>query len=115
WAEPKLVVEVRFNEWTRTGKLRQPVFLGLRDDKDPSEVVREPSMAKRGHGGAEGSTAAEGKATAKEKKEGAANGRKKASGKTNAASGSGAAESKTTSKKFTGKTAGKPRASAGKP
>jgi bifunctional non-homologous end joining protein LigD len=41
WAAPKLVAQVRFNEWTSVGKLRQPVFLGLRDDKNPQEVVRE--------------------------------------------------------------------------
>ncbi len=41
WLKPKLVGEVRFSEWTRDGGLRQPVFLGLRDDKKPEEVVRE--------------------------------------------------------------------------
>jgi bifunctional non-homologous end joining protein LigD len=41
WAEPRYVAEVRFNEWTAGGNLRQPVFLGLRDDKDPRDVVRE--------------------------------------------------------------------------
>lgn len=45
WTTPKVVVEVKFNEWTRDGKLRQPVFLGIREDKDPREVVREPSAA----------------------------------------------------------------------
>lgn len=43
WLEPKLVCEVRFAEWTRDGHLRQPVFLGLREDKDPGEVIRERS------------------------------------------------------------------------
>lgn len=43
WTTPKVVVEVRFNEWTREGRLRQPVFLGVRDDKDPREVWREPA------------------------------------------------------------------------
>jgi bifunctional non-homologous end joining protein LigD len=42
WVEPVLVGEVRFSEWTRVGRLRQPSWRGLRDDKDPSEVVREP-------------------------------------------------------------------------
>jgi bifunctional non-homologous end joining protein LigD len=37
---PKLVAQISFNEWTKDGKLRQPVYLGLRDDKDPKEVVR---------------------------------------------------------------------------
>jgi bifunctional non-homologous end joining protein LigD len=42
WVTPRVVVEVRFNEWTAAGKLRQPVFVGIRDDKDPREVTREP-------------------------------------------------------------------------
>jgi len=41
WVDPKVVAEVRFNEWTREGKLRQPIFLGLRDDKKPRSVHRE--------------------------------------------------------------------------
>ena len=41
WVEPKLVAEIGFTEWTRDGRLRHPRFLGLRDDKAPSEVVRE--------------------------------------------------------------------------
>jgi bifunctional non-homologous end joining protein LigD len=43
WTDPNVVVEVRFNEWTRDGKLRQPIFLGMRDDKEPTEVRREKS------------------------------------------------------------------------
>ncbi len=42
WVEPELVGEVRVSEWTRAGRLRQPSWLGLRDDLAPSEVVREP-------------------------------------------------------------------------
>jgi bifunctional non-homologous end joining protein LigD len=45
WAEPKYVAEIRFNEWTAGGNLRQPVFLGVREDKDPRSVVREPRAA----------------------------------------------------------------------
>jgi bifunctional non-homologous end joining protein LigD len=41
WLEPKLVCQVKFSEWTRDDKLRQPVFLGLREDKNSREVVRE--------------------------------------------------------------------------
>jgi bifunctional non-homologous end joining protein LigD len=41
WVEPELVCQVRFTEWTRGNHLRQPVFLGLREDKNPNEVVRE--------------------------------------------------------------------------
>jgi bifunctional non-homologous end joining protein LigD len=41
WAEPQLVGQVAFSEWTDAGELRHPRFQGLRDDKDPREVVRE--------------------------------------------------------------------------
>jgi bifunctional non-homologous end joining protein LigD len=41
WVNPKFVAQIKFAEWTRDGKLRQPVFLGLREDKDPKKVVRE--------------------------------------------------------------------------
>jgi bifunctional non-homologous end joining protein LigD len=41
WVRPEVVVEVRFNEWTNGGKLRQPIFLGIRDDKDATDVRRE--------------------------------------------------------------------------
>jgi bifunctional non-homologous end joining protein LigD len=41
WVTPKIVVEVKFNEWTSDGKLRQPIYVGTRDDKDPRSVKRE--------------------------------------------------------------------------
>jgi bifunctional non-homologous end joining protein LigD len=41
WVNPVFVCQVKFAEWTRDGKLRQPVFLGLREDKKPGDVVRE--------------------------------------------------------------------------
>lgn len=41
WLQPQLVCQVKFSEWTRDGKLRQPVFLGLREDKAAEDVVRE--------------------------------------------------------------------------
>jgi bifunctional non-homologous end joining protein LigD len=41
WVKPTLVCQIKFSEWTRDHRLRQPVFLGLRDDKEPKEVVRE--------------------------------------------------------------------------
>jgi bifunctional non-homologous end joining protein LigD len=41
FVEPRLVAEIEFREWTRTRTLRAPAFKGLRDDKDPSEVVIE--------------------------------------------------------------------------
>jgi bifunctional non-homologous end joining protein LigD len=39
WARPELVAQVRFTEWTADRKLRHPVYLGLRDDKKPLEVI----------------------------------------------------------------------------
>jgi bifunctional non-homologous end joining protein LigD len=42
WAEPELVIDVSFDLWTRAGRMRAPVYKGLRDDKDPAEVIREP-------------------------------------------------------------------------
>jgi bifunctional non-homologous end joining protein LigD len=41
WCEPELVCEASWTEWTNDGTLRQPAFKGLRDDKDPREVVKE--------------------------------------------------------------------------
>jgi bifunctional non-homologous end joining protein LigD len=41
WAEPRLVAQVAFAEWTAAGLLRQPRFQGLRRDKDPASVTRE--------------------------------------------------------------------------
>jgi bifunctional non-homologous end joining protein LigD len=41
WVEPSFVAKVKFTEWTLDDQLRQPVFLGLRTDKQPDEVVRE--------------------------------------------------------------------------
>ncbi|MBO0805692.1 MAG: non-homologous end-joining DNA ligase [Nocardiopsaceae bacterium] len=41
WAEPRLVVEVTFERWTRAGRMRAPSYRGLRDDKEPRDVIRE--------------------------------------------------------------------------
>jgi bifunctional non-homologous end joining protein LigD len=41
WVEPRLVCEVEFAEWTGDGRLRAPVYLGLREDKPATQVVRE--------------------------------------------------------------------------
>jgi bifunctional non-homologous end joining protein LigD len=41
WVEPRLVAEVAFAEWTHDGRLRAPVYLGLREDRDAAEVRRE--------------------------------------------------------------------------
>jgi bifunctional non-homologous end joining protein LigD len=52
WVEPELVAEVAFAEWTREGRLRAPVYLGLREDKAPTDVRRErtplPTVLKKG-------------------------------------------------------------------
>jgi bifunctional non-homologous end joining protein LigD len=58
WVEPKLVAEVSFAEWTHDGRLRAPVYQGLREDKSAEEVRRElpgeapaaamPSVIKKG-------------------------------------------------------------------
>jgi bifunctional non-homologous end joining protein LigD len=42
WVEPELVAEIAFGSWTKSGRLRAPSYKGLRDDKDPADVVREP-------------------------------------------------------------------------
>jgi len=41
WVKPTLIAQVRFTEWTGAGRLRHPAFLGLRDDKPATDVVRE--------------------------------------------------------------------------
>jgi bifunctional non-homologous end joining protein LigD len=41
WVKPQLVAQLKFTEWTSEGKLRHPVFLGLREDKTATDVRRE--------------------------------------------------------------------------
>ena len=41
WVMPRVVVQVAFREWTGGGNLRHASYLGLREDKDAREVVRE--------------------------------------------------------------------------
>jgi DNA ligase D-like protein (predicted ligase) len=43
WLKPQLVAQIEFTEWTPDGHLRHSRFVGLRDDKNPREVVREGS------------------------------------------------------------------------
>jgi bifunctional non-homologous end joining protein LigD len=45
WVAPELVAEVSFGEWTRDGLMRHPVFVALREDKDPKDVVRERALS----------------------------------------------------------------------
>jgi DNA ligase D-like protein (predicted ligase) len=42
WVAPDLVAQVAFQEWTESGRLRHPAYKGLRTDKAPTEVTREP-------------------------------------------------------------------------
>jgi bifunctional non-homologous end joining protein LigD len=41
WVEPRLVIEVLFDRWTKAGRMIAPAFQGVRDDKEPADVVRE--------------------------------------------------------------------------
>jgi bifunctional non-homologous end joining protein LigD len=47
WVRPEIVVEVKFAEWTRDGKMRAPVYLGVRDDLRPDSVRRERATTRR--------------------------------------------------------------------
>lgn len=47
WVKPTLVVEVKFTEWTNSGEMRHPVYLGLRADKRAEDVVREREMFRK--------------------------------------------------------------------
>lgn len=58
WVAPKLVVEVKFAEWTSDGRLRQPIFLGLRDDKSARDVTLEGVSMQRWSTGEVGHDAA---------------------------------------------------------
>ncbi|HST67725.1 MAG TPA: non-homologous end-joining DNA ligase [Mycobacteriales bacterium] len=48
WVRPEVVVEVEFAEWTLDGRLRFASFQGIRTDKRPEDVVREPDPGRRG-------------------------------------------------------------------
>ena len=41
WLKPKLVAQIEFAEWTPDGHLRHSTFVGLRDDKEATDIVRE--------------------------------------------------------------------------
>ncbi|MHA3787896.1 DNA ligase D [Flavobacterium hauense] len=44
WIKPELVAQVKYSEWTETGSLRHPVFIGLRTDKKPKDVARDKAV-----------------------------------------------------------------------
>ena len=55
WVQPKMVAQIEFGEWTHStdgggSKLRAPVFLGLRDDKDPKECRMDQASMGEGSG-----------------------------------------------------------------
>lgn len=41
WIKPELVANIKFMEWSKEEIMRLPVFMGLREDKNPHEVVNE--------------------------------------------------------------------------
>ena len=41
WVEPRVVVQIKFLEWTEANRLRHSKFAGLRDDKNPQSVIKE--------------------------------------------------------------------------
>jgi bifunctional non-homologous end joining protein LigD len=41
WVEPTTVVEIEFGDWPADGMLRHPVYVGIRDDQNAKDVVRE--------------------------------------------------------------------------
>jgi bifunctional non-homologous end joining protein LigD len=45
WVKPELVCEVNFAEWTKVGQMRQAIFVDIREDKKPEEVVRERTVS----------------------------------------------------------------------
>ena len=47
WVTPEVVVEIKFNEWTADRRLRQPIFLGVRDDKDAKDVGLEGTSVQK--------------------------------------------------------------------
>jgi len=50
WVKPELVAQIKFSEFTETGSMRHPVYLGLRADKKPEEVkIEEPEVETDGH------------------------------------------------------------------
>jgi bifunctional non-homologous end joining protein LigD len=52
WVEPKLVAQIEFAEWTHESRLRAPVYIGLREDKSPTDVRKErtpvPTVIEKG-------------------------------------------------------------------
>jgi bifunctional non-homologous end joining protein LigD len=49
WTQPRLVAQVAFTEWTSDNSIRHPSFKGLREDKNPKEIVREEVQSPSKH------------------------------------------------------------------
>lgn len=48
WVKPRFVCQVKYSEWTPDGRMRHPIYTGLRTDKDPKEVIKEsPSVTNK--------------------------------------------------------------------
>lgn len=47
WVKPQMICEVSFAEWTADGHMRQPIFVGLRQDKQPKDIVKEVMLTNR--------------------------------------------------------------------
>ena len=45
WIRPELICEVSFAEWTHDNIMRQPIYVGLRSDKEPASVVKEEAVS----------------------------------------------------------------------
>jgi bifunctional non-homologous end joining protein LigD len=59
WVEPQLVAEIAYTEWTGDGRLRHPIYVGLREDKAADEVVEERAAPPPGADSAEPAPPAE--------------------------------------------------------
>jgi bifunctional non-homologous end joining protein LigD len=60
WVKPDLVAQIKFTEWTDDARLRHPVYLGLRDDKKPTDVTRENARVRGSGFGVPGSRDSQG-------------------------------------------------------
>jgi len=114
WVKPRLVCEIKFTEWTKDWMARHPIFMGLRTDKKPKDVVIEKSKnlsaMKKGPGAAKTKKAATKKTAASKKAASKKSPGKTAATKTTAAKKAGA---KTKAAEKTSATANKKQKASG--